>query len=387
MHYPAPTGYTTGELTAPGAPRLRITQNVTRAQTRACLTHVALICDNTSIQPQLPQVILGNEHILSVTAVLALEEQLPKNVRLWRRPSGWVNKTIMRDLVRELVPVLRPYSKEYQPVLLLDSCSVHMDTAFLKECTAAGIWVVFIPAKMTWLMQPLDTHVFARYKRFLAAKYHRAVIDNPEGVVDTIEMIRTIGQAVRYVLQKHEWKMSMVQNVFLEPGSSRFGPAFSRCCNGRYCHQCRHICLIITSSRCCFQGSGNCRWRICWHATDECAELYSKLIALASSQPLRRIHGQDDCAAPAETRSYQLHSPQAPHQSPQHPLPFQLRRLRNVGQWRQRRAALRSRRRFIVGCRSAGRCFLGGIQRSRRARDARRTFPRRACSRRICPHQ
>ena len=40
---------------------------------RGSLTHVVLICDDTAVQPLLPQMIIGNEHILRVADMQILE--------------------------------------------------------------------------------------------------------------------------------------------------------------------------------------------------------------------------------------------------------------------------------------------------------------------------
>ena len=41
---------------------------------------------------------------------------------------------------------------------------VDTNSVVLAECRAAGIIPVVIPAKLTGLLQPLDTHAFAAYK-------------------------------------------------------------------------------------------------------------------------------------------------------------------------------------------------------------------------------
>ena len=43
----------------------RAVQHATKGQQRRALTHVAIICDDSELQPQIPQFILGAEHVLS----------------------------------------------------------------------------------------------------------------------------------------------------------------------------------------------------------------------------------------------------------------------------------------------------------------------------------
>ena len=85
-------GLASDELTATRGKRLRLTHNVSRKQTRSCLTHIGLICNVVSLQPQLPHILLGNTHTLPQKLILDMQEGLPRNVRLWRRKSSLVNK-------------------------------------------------------------------------------------------------------------------------------------------------------------------------------------------------------------------------------------------------------------------------------------------------------
>ena len=96
-----------------GGPSLA--QDASRRQQRSCVTHVAAICDNTAVQPSLPQVFIGNEKVLQAAAVKLLQPALQKNVFLLRRKSGWVNKDFLVSYVKLLAACLEPFALEYQP--------------------------------------------------------------------------------------------------------------------------------------------------------------------------------------------------------------------------------------------------------------------------------
>ena len=57
---------------------------------RGSLTHVVMICDGTAIQPLLPQMIIGNRHVLRVQDLRALENEVPSNVLVVRAKSSWI---------------------------------------------------------------------------------------------------------------------------------------------------------------------------------------------------------------------------------------------------------------------------------------------------------
>ena len=60
LFYDPAKGVLASELVALAARRGRVTSSVTTAQTRSVLSLVALLCNDSSIQPRLPQYILGN---------------------------------------------------------------------------------------------------------------------------------------------------------------------------------------------------------------------------------------------------------------------------------------------------------------------------------------
>ena len=65
----AAEGVIASELIARAARKGRVAQQATRGQTRSALSLIALLCDDSSIQPRLPQYILGNEHVLPAGVV------------------------------------------------------------------------------------------------------------------------------------------------------------------------------------------------------------------------------------------------------------------------------------------------------------------------------
>ena len=138
---------------------------------RACLTHVAFICDNTQVQAALPHVFIGNETVVPLYVLQRTAPHLHTNVRLWRRKSAWVDGDALKDIVRLLHAALQPFQGTFQPLLLWDAVKAHIKPDVLQCAGRLGIWVIIVPAKITWLLQPADTHCFANYKAYLRRKY------------------------------------------------------------------------------------------------------------------------------------------------------------------------------------------------------------------------
>jgi hypothetical protein len=180
-------------------------QRVPRGRRRSCMTHIAFICDRQDIQPLLPQVIVGNEATFPAAAFGVLQAACPANVRLVRQRSAWNNEMLCAIVVRILALALRPFMHEFQPILLLDAVRLHTARAVLAACSACGIWLVLVPAKATWLLQPLDTHAFQRYKEHLRRAYQRARVDTGRSDLTIGEFLACVYDTIRCVLQGHPW--------------------------------------------------------------------------------------------------------------------------------------------------------------------------------------
>ncbi len=138
---------------------------MSRWKRRCCMTHVGLICDQTHIQPRVPQVIIGSEATLPTKSMTSLRAACPPTVILLRRRSAWSNRAPCAWIAKQLAHALAPYSARFQPVLLMDASRIHVASVVLRACHRAGVWVVLVPARLAWLMQPLDTHTASNVTR------------------------------------------------------------------------------------------------------------------------------------------------------------------------------------------------------------------------------
>jgi hypothetical protein len=189
-------------------------QNISRAKRRCGLTHIGLICDRPDLQPVLPQVIVGNERTFKAKDLAALTAARPPNVHLVRQKSAWNNVGLMRRVVRLLAEALQPHMHEVQPILLFDACRVHLATEVIAACTSLQIWPIVVPAKITWLLQPLDTHAFQLYKARLKEFYQSARISSGAGDLDMSQFLRCVYQTIRQVLQGRAWSGAFDKDGF-----------------------------------------------------------------------------------------------------------------------------------------------------------------------------
>jgi hypothetical protein len=67
---------------------LQATEDVSTADTRGHVSYVAMITDDTTIQPLLPQVLLGNEYRFTQKLLKEIGPEVPKNIVLRRLKSA-----------------------------------------------------------------------------------------------------------------------------------------------------------------------------------------------------------------------------------------------------------------------------------------------------------
>ena len=192
----------------------RACQNVSRDKTRKTITHIAFICDDPDIQRALPQVLVANEHTFLVRDTAALLGGLAPNVILLRRKSAWNNKKLCAQVIRILRDAPAPFAGELQPILLFDAAPCHIAPCVWSACAAAGIWAVLVPARATWLLQPLDTHAFLAYKVRLQGAYQDARLLTADGEMNLPELVPCVCRAVREVLEARAWARAFDHDGF-----------------------------------------------------------------------------------------------------------------------------------------------------------------------------
>ncbi len=104
------------------------------------------------------------------------EFTLPPNVIVKRLPRAWNSSAQHRLIVRILGLALRPFMDRFQPILSFDAAPLHLTTEVSEEIRAAGLWFLLIPARLTWLLQPCDTHLFSRYKGYIKSRFQEQVM-------------------------------------------------------------------------------------------------------------------------------------------------------------------------------------------------------------------
>ncbi len=191
-------------------------RHATRSQRRKALTHVAIICDDPRLQPELPQILLMSTATVAAKDVSTWRAARGCNVQVWRAKSAWVTNEIFSKMVTCLGKCLKEACPNRQPILLFDAHGVHTSPMVLAEAGRQNIWTAVIPASTTSLLQPLDTDVFARYKIFLRNELHRYMLTTPNEELKPVALLNALQTTIRGVLQRHDWG-----SIFAKNGSGK----------------------------------------------------------------------------------------------------------------------------------------------------------------------
>ncbi len=181
------------------------TERLTRGEQRGAITYAAFVCSEPAAQSVLPQILIGNKHMFTQRLMRAISAEVPCNVHLWAEPSSWMNIWLLVKTLKLLGRALEPFLSEYQPILLLDCAPQHIHWRIANAAALYGIWLVYVPAKLTWLLQPCDTHLFSYLKAWLRREYTRRRSETLTGRLSGEGWLRMLFHAVAAVVNARHW--------------------------------------------------------------------------------------------------------------------------------------------------------------------------------------
>ena len=139
-------------------------------------------------------------------------QNVPAPLEWFRGSAGWVtaaNFPAILTRIRRAVHLRRP---RCTIVLVLDCAPQHLADNVVNHARRLRIVLLYVPARLTWLLQPLDTHVFASLKRRLHALQLEARCESVDGVLLGIHWLELLCRAVQEVLSGCDWAASFAAN-------------------------------------------------------------------------------------------------------------------------------------------------------------------------------
>ena len=190
-------------------------QLANRSALRCFFTHVGIICDDPAVQVVLPQVMFFASQHLSWKNWTDIQAVLPKNVFVRRQVSGWSNTEQHKVVLRILKLALEPFLATMQPILSFDAAPLHIHPEVLELLGELNIWWLLIPKKLTWLLQPLDTHCFSKYKRYIRNLWLDSIVAQC-GRRNVKDVVCIVIAAIQAVLEGTAWKPAFQANGLAE---------------------------------------------------------------------------------------------------------------------------------------------------------------------------
>lgn len=194
----------------------RPTISCDRDDLRTNCTLVATLASDFSLQPVVPQFIIVNEKTVALRDLLGIRASLPANFRLIRQLSAWNNADVQRIIIREIARSIRTVAPRRRIVLLVDTVRCHIQECVLRTARSCRVALCFIPAKLTYILQPLDTHVFGAFKRVLRDLYGQEQVRTTLSVLPVGHWIGVVVATTQRVLEDRDWSHSFGRDGFSE---------------------------------------------------------------------------------------------------------------------------------------------------------------------------
>ena len=170
-------------------------------------TLIGVMCDAPELQPVLPQVVcprytkdaLPPQHILDLYAAVG------SPLEFWHKSSGWVGSQIFIKWITRVRTIVSSFNSSAWIVLTLDCSNAHLNVKTIRHLRRLGVLVVFLPAKLTWLLQPLDVYAFGELKQRIRVAQTALRMSASSGSLDIGSWINGTADAIRHVLVDRDW--------------------------------------------------------------------------------------------------------------------------------------------------------------------------------------
>ena len=180
--------------------RAQMKERASLAKARKHLTLMATVTTSPEVQIILPQTLVprmtGEKKKWEQWCEEAVHHE-HATIAYYLQAEGWVNEEVMLWWVRHLRQTLDHHDYVKPVVLVLDVAAVHLSARVLNRIKLYGWCVLVLPAKLTYLLQPLDVYVFGPFKKQLYEMQARTRIRDPTGESTFREWVSDLRDTIR----------------------------------------------------------------------------------------------------------------------------------------------------------------------------------------------
>jgi hypothetical protein len=163
--------------------------------------------------------VLANERTLSKTDWQTMELQLAhrSDYFILRRKSAGATAETLQELFRLLAACLEPLRNTHHFTLLLDACPVHGTTRVITAAANHEFRLVFVPAGLTGVLQPLDAYFFGPLKQQLRMGFSDMLVRQEESTdVSTLDVLRLLWRLLDEMLNGKSWRHAFAGCGYVE---------------------------------------------------------------------------------------------------------------------------------------------------------------------------
>ena len=168
-------------------------------RSNSCTTYMATVCDAAELQPLLPQVVLA-KYTQNREPPAALQQQYRNSgfpLEFWHGTGGRVTPRIFRTWATRLRSVVSSFQPRAYIILILDCAVSHLDRDSMAHLRRLGILAVYVPARLTWLLQLLDVYGFVVLKAELRAAEARTRLRSASGTIPAGVWMKMAASVIR----------------------------------------------------------------------------------------------------------------------------------------------------------------------------------------------
>ncbi len=191
--------------------RCALHEGIATRESRSHVTLVAVIADMPALQPALPQTLIARDRGINRHEKGLLQHAV-RPLSWLPGQNGWVTATNVGVVLARIRRAVREAIGECEVVLAWDCATQHLSEAALRSLTEEGFVPLLIPAGLTWLLQPLDTHVFADFKRGMHRLQAATRANAAGGALPAGYWIHCIEACVRDFFGRQDYATSFARN-------------------------------------------------------------------------------------------------------------------------------------------------------------------------------
>ena len=151
------------------------------------------------------EVLIVSKQLVSSELMVQILATKPANVEIMLGKGSWMTADIMTEVIRLLAAALSDCLGRRPVFLTADCFRAHMTVSVWEACVAYGIYYSLIPSKLTWALQPCDTHVFQAEKKRLRWLCEQKMMESPGGFLSKLALFSALFQTISTVLCGRPW--------------------------------------------------------------------------------------------------------------------------------------------------------------------------------------